>query len=99
MSPLDVEEVIATIAGVRECAVIGVSDASGFLELVACVAATTGDTPPRDDERRELRARIDHLCGERLPRFKRPKRVVYVAALPRTPTGKLQRALLREKIR
>ncbi len=99
VSPLDVEEVIATVAGVRECAVIGVSDASGFLELVACVAAATGDTRPRDDERRELRARIDHLCGERLPRFKRPKRVVYVDALPRTPTGKLQRALLREKIR
>jgi benzoate-CoA ligase len=95
VSPLDVENVIASVAGVRECAVVGVSDASGLAELVACVVPAADD----DSARESLRDRIDDVCREQLPRFKRPKRVVYLDALPRTATGKLQRALLRERIR
>jgi benzoate-CoA ligase len=44
----------------------------------------------------ELAASVEARCAERLPRFKRPRRVVVVGALPRTPTGKLQRFRLRE---
>jgi benzoate-CoA ligase len=92
VSPLDVEAVVAAVAGVRECAVVGVPDGSGLTELVACVAVTAGDA---DD----LRARVDEACRAGLPRFKRPKRVVLVAALPRTATGKVQRYTLREWVR
>jgi len=44
-----------------------------------------------------VRARIAAAC-ECLPRHKRPRRVVLVEALPRTPTGKLQRFALRAAI-
>ena len=119
VSPVDVEEIIAAVAGVGECGVIGVPDASGFPELVACVvaapdaeaggvvAASDAQTArPRaaDDANTgrlraadtSLRGRIDEVCRDRLPRFKRPKRILCLDALPRTATGKLQRALLRE---
>jgi benzoate-CoA ligase family protein len=89
VSPTDVEEAIRSVEGVVDCGVVGVPDAAGLTELVACVvAAGAGD----------LAALIHARCAERLPRYKRPRRMVVVASLPRTPTGKLQRFRLREMI-
>jgi benzoate-CoA ligase len=89
VSPGDVEEVIRSVEGVVDCGVVGVPDAAGLTELVACVvAAAKGD----------LAASVHARCAERLPRHKRPGRMVVVASLPRTPTGKLQRFVLREMV-
>ena len=90
VSPVEVEGVIATVGGVRECAVVGGRDASGLTELVACVAADGVPEP-------EVRARIEAACAEALPRYKRPRRFLFLDALPRTVTGKVQRFLLRER--
>jgi len=92
VSPLDVESVVAGVDGVQECAVVGAAGDSGLIELIACVVATAGDVE-------RLRERIDRACAEALPRFKRPKRIVVLDALPRTATGKLQRFVLRDVIR
>ncbi len=89
VSPSDVEEAIRSVEGVVDCGVVGVPNASGLTELVACVVA-----PGAGD----LAASIDARCAERLPRYKRPRRVVALTSLPRTPTGKLQRFRLREMI-
>ncbi|HUE31207.1 MAG TPA: benzoate-CoA ligase family protein, partial [Verrucomicrobiae bacterium] len=89
VSPLDVEGVVAAVAGVRECAVVGCAGESGLMEVVACVVSLPG-------EEEAVGQRIEHACAERLPRFKRPKRVVFLASLPRTATGKVQRFVLRE---
>ena len=86
VSPAEIEDVIGAVTGVRECAVVGVPDARGLTELVAWIA------PAADDD--ALPARVAAAC-ESLPRFKRPKRVCLIEALPRTPTGKIQRYLLR----
>jgi acyl-coenzyme A synthetase/AMP-(fatty) acid ligase len=61
----------------------------GLTEVVACVVAA--------DAEDEVRARITAAC-ERLPRHQRPRRVVLLDALPRTPTGKLQRFALRDAV-
>jgi len=45
------------------------------------------------------RQRVERACAEGLPRFKRPKRVVFFASLPRTATGKVQRFVLRDLAR
>jgi benzoate-CoA ligase family protein len=86
VSPGELEDVIGAVAGVRECAVVGSPDARGLTELVAWIAPAPGDDA--------LTARVTAAC-ESLPRFKRPKRVCLIEALPRTPTGKIQRFLLR----
>ena len=87
--PLDVEVVVLSVSGVSECGVVGAPGDGGLTELVACVVAPLekGD---------DVRARIDAACSERLPRFKRPKRILFFEALPRTATGKLQRFALRD---
>ncbi|MBN3818501.1 long-chain fatty acid--CoA ligase, partial [Paraburkholderia sp. Se-20369] len=36
-------------------------------------------------------------CGERLAAYKLPREVVFADALPRTPTGKVQKFLLRRR--
>jgi benzoate-CoA ligase family protein len=87
VSPSDVEETIRAVEGVVDCGVVGVPDAAGLTELVACVVAAGSE---------DVTAAIEACCAQRLPRYKRPKRVVAIASLPRTPTGKLQRFRLRE---
>jgi acyl-CoA synthetase (AMP-forming)/AMP-acid ligase II len=39
------------------------------------------------------------LCDRALPRFKRPRRYIFVSELPYTATGKVQRFKLREQLR
>src|SRR6184192_4835810 len=92
VSPLEVEGVIAAVDGVRECAAIGCAGESGLMELVACVVSAPG-------EEEGVRQRIERACAERLPRFKRPKRVAFLASLPRSATGKVQRFVLRDLAR
>ena len=89
VSPLDVEAVVQAVDGVRECGVIGAAGDGGLTEVVACVVSA--------DAEDAVRARIAAAC-ERLPRHQRPKRVVLLEALPRTPTGKLQRFALRDAV-
>ena len=92
VSPLDVEAIIAAVPGVSECGVVGIEGEEGLIGAVAfAVAATTGAA--LDD----LQARIVAACAQSLPRFKRPKRIVFLEALPRTATGKLQRYVLRQE--
>jgi len=39
---------------------------------------------------------VDH-CARRLARFKRPRQVKFVESFPKTPIGKIQKNLLRDK--
>src|SRR5207249_1749553 len=74
------------------CEVIGCAGESGLMELVACVVSLPG-------EEEAVGERVERACAEGLPRFKRPKRVVLFASLPRTATGKVQRFVLRDLAR
>jgi long-chain acyl-CoA synthetase len=82
--PIDVEEVIAEVAGVAEVAVIGIAD-----ELLgeAVKAFIVADGPLAPD-------RIKAHCRERLAAYKVPKQIELVASLPKTASGKIQRARL-----
>jgi len=86
--PAEVEQVLARLPGVVESAVVGVPD--GRLGEVgkAFVVARPGA---------ELTAAevIGH-CRERLANFKVPRHVEFLAALPRNPSGKALKRLLRE---
>jgi fatty-acyl-CoA synthase len=91
VSPAEVEAALAGCAGVREVAVVGVADAEWGERVCAVVVAEPGAAPTLD----ALRAH----CEGRLAGFKRPRRLVLLPELPRTPaTGQIQRALLVERI-
>ena len=70
-----------------EAAVVGVAHPDWGETVVAHVVMRAGAAPDAD----ALRA----FCGERLAAYKIPREFVFVETLPRTPTGKLQKFLLR----
>ncbi len=86
--PKEVEDEIDAIDGVLESAVIGVPHPD-FGEGVTAVVV------PRPGAAVTEAAILSALAG-RLARFKAPKRVFVVEALPRNAMGKVQKAALRE---
>ena len=92
VAPTEVEAVLATHPHVAEVAVVGLPDAEWGEIVTAVVVARPGATVPSLDD---LRAH----CEGHLARFKQPRRVEEVEALPRTAaTGQIQRTLLVERL-
>lgn len=85
--PKEIEEVIDALPGVIESAVIGLPHAD-FGEAVTAVVATDQNL----DEAELIAALKTRLGG-----FKVPKRIVFVADLPRNAMGKVQKAELRKR--
>lgn len=86
--PVEVEDVIAEVDGVRAVAVIGVADERTGESVVAYVVAP--DLDPADVE-----AAVRARCEARLAGFKVPVRIEVVPELPQTITGKVQKGRLR----
>lgn len=87
--PVEVENVLAQLPGVRETAVIGVPDEKYGEALLAFIAMNEGFTPPSTQEM------ID-FCRDKLAGYKIPRKLEIIDALPRNPTGKIQKMVLRE---
>lgn len=84
--PKEVETLLDALAGVAESAVIGAPHGD-FGEAVLAVVVPSGP----DLSLQQVNGRLK----DRLARFKQPKAVVNVAALPRNAMGKVQKGLLR----
>ncbi len=92
VSPVDIEEALAAHPAVAEAGVVGVS-IDDHVRIAAVVVCTEeiGDEEGLAHELREW-------CRERMRDYQYPHTIRFVDALPRTPTGKLQRFQLRESI-
>ncbi len=88
--PKEIESVIDEMSGVLESAVIGVPHADFGEAVVAVVVLREGATLSEA-------ALIDTLKTH-IANFKVPKRVHFVAALPRNTMGKVQKNVLREQL-
>jgi len=86
--PVEVEDVLARAPGVREVAVFGAPDDRLGQRVVACIIADDGVTAEVLDEY--------CLASETLARFKRPREYRFVSGLPKSPSGKILRRMLRE---
>jgi len=87
--PKEVEAEIDQIPGVSESAVVGAPHADFGEAVTAAVVRKPGASV---DEH----AIVEALSG-RLAKFKQPKRIVFVEALPRNAMGKVQKNVLRER--
>jgi len=92
VSPVEVENALIEHAAVQECGVGARADHDGLLKPYAFVVLRQGisGTP-------ELAAELQQFARTRLADYKRPRWVAFIAELPKTATGKLQRYKLRER--
>ncbi|WP_460062211.1 benzoate-CoA ligase family protein [Streptomyces sp. YKOK-I1] len=91
VSPAEVEERLLAHPDVAEVAVVGAPDADGLEKPVACVVPKPGHEVDPDA--------LVAWCREGLAAFKRPREVIGLPELPRTPTGKIRRNVLRAMVR
>jgi benzoate-CoA ligase len=86
LSPGELENCLLQHASVREVAVVGVTNADGLVKPCAFVVS--------DQASSELAAELQAFAKSRLEPYKYPRDVVFVASLPRTHLGKVDRNAL-----
>jgi acyl-CoA synthetase (AMP-forming)/AMP-acid ligase II len=89
--PAEVEAAVLAHPAVTDCAVIGVPD-ERWGEVGRAVLRLRAGA-----DRERVADELPEFLAERLARYKIPKSVVFADELPRTPTGKLLRSLLRSR--
>lgn len=90
VAPREIEDLLSSHPAVAEVAVAGVRDPDGASRLRAFVVPDHGRAGHEG-----MAAELVALARDRLASYKVPRSVVVVDALPRTPTGKLRRFMLR----
>jgi benzoate-CoA ligase len=91
VSPFEVEATLCQHAAVLEAAVIGVPDAEGLTRAKAFVVLKPGH-----EGGSALEDELKAFVKSRLAPYKYPRQVQFIADLPKTSTGKIQRFRLRE---
>jgi 2-furoate---CoA ligase len=85
VSPVEIESLLSLHPAVSEVAVVGLPD-ERWGKIVAAFVRRAGAVAPDD---------LDRFCrGSGLADFKRPRRYVFVDAIPKSPVGKLLRRKL-----
>lgn len=87
--PREVEEVLCEAAGVRDAAVVGVPHPDFGEGVIAVAEYQPGAAPPSEDVLLKAAAAV-------LAKYKVPKRLFFVEALPRNAMGKVLKAELRQ---
>jgi benzoate-CoA ligase len=89
VSPFEVESTLVQHPSVLEAAVIGVPDAQGLTRTKAFVVLKTGA--------QATEAELQAFVKDRLAPYKYPRLIEFLAELPKTATGKIQRFKLRAR--
>ena len=90
VGPYEVENVLMEHPAVTECSVIGVPDALRGQAIKAVILLGQGHLPSR-----ELELQIKDFCNQRLAEYKWVRIIEFVTEMPRTISGKIRKAELR----
>jgi acyl-coenzyme A synthetase/AMP-(fatty) acid ligase len=93
IGPFEVESALVSHPAVAEAAAVAAPDEERG-QIVRAVVVLQPGLEPSDELARELQ---DHVKGETAP-YKYPRVVDFADALPKTPSGKIRRAALREGV-
>ena len=85
--PVQIEDELRKFAKIKDVAVIGLPDAR-LGEIAAAIIEIKEDETCTEAE-------IEEFC-QKLPRYRRPKKIIF-DKVPRNPTGKIEKPVLREK--
>jgi fatty-acyl-CoA synthase len=91
--PAEIENLLVTLPGVAECAVVGLPDAR-WGEVPVAVLVQTADAAGQALSESTVLAHLQ----ERIARFKLPRRVVFMDSLPKSALGKVQKPLLQAEL-
>ena len=86
--PAEVEKVIREHAAIAEVSVIGVPDSHWGEAVKAVCVCRSGRSVPASD--------LAEFVASKLARYKKPKHVVFVDALPKTAAGAIDRAAVKQ---
>jgi benzoate-CoA ligase len=89
VSPFEVEATLVQHPSVLEAAVIGAPDAEGLVKTKAFVVLKDGASADEGE--------LQRFVKDRLAPYKYPRAIAFIAELPKTATGKIQRFRLRER--
>jgi acyl-coenzyme A synthetase/AMP-(fatty) acid ligase len=89
LAPSELENCLLAHPAVREVAVVAATDANGLVSACAFVVSPA----PSEALAEELKA----FARERLDRYKSPRDIVFVDAMPRTHLGKVDRGALAKR--
>ena len=85
--PVQIEDFLRRNDKIKDVAVIGLPDARLGEIAAAIIEIKEGETCTEEE--------INAFCKE-LPRYKRPRKVIF-DKVPRNPTGKIEKPVLRER--
>jgi long-chain acyl-CoA synthetase len=91
--PREIEEILYAHPLVRECAVVGLPDPVRGEAPCAFVVASSNTTIDPD----RLVGELEQRCREQLATYKHPRSWAVVAELPKSPTGKILKRVLRDE--
>ena len=91
VSPAEIEGLIAALPGVEYVAIVGKPD-ERLSEVPVAFIVSAPSGPKRAEQ-------IISHCKGKIASFKIPVECYFVEALPMTPTGKIQKELLRTRLR
>jgi acyl-CoA synthetase (AMP-forming)/AMP-acid ligase II len=89
--PAEVEECLHAHPAIADVGVIGISDETWGEAVKAIVVLKKGESLTQEA--------LITWCRDKLARFKTPKQVVFIDQIPRTPTGKILKRVLREQFK
>ena len=90
IAPREIDEALLRHPAVLEAAAVGIPDPNYGEDILACVVAKPGA--------RVTEAELREFCLAELGRYKTPKAFRFIDALPKGPSGKVQRLKLQELV-